>query len=80
MHRDIIADKSGLMAALVNCEVSSKFIRAGFTYFRGGLSGVISVFDEAGREYKIKIPDTVRECDTEFVRVSSYDDIKVYLA
>lgn len=81
MAIDCLTDKSKIMICLLNCKVhQNKWITVGFSYFRGGLSGKMSIFDYNGREYVIRIPDSVKECDTEVIRVSRYDDIKIYLA
>lgn len=55
---DILKDKSGVLAVLINVTPDSDFLLCGLAYFMGGLRGVVEVSDGAST-YQIKVPEPV---------------------
>ena len=58
--------------------MSEKTIECGAAYFKGGLDGIVSVFDSVGTEYKIRIPPKVKYNSTEEIHISVEDSYRVW--
>lgn len=72
MNVDILADRKGLFACLVNCRIEEDAIFCAIASFRGGISGVIEVENKDGIKRKIIIPASVRRSAT-FVTFTSLE-------
>jgi hypothetical protein len=55
---ELLTDKTGVLAVLINVTPQSNFLCCGLAYFAGGLRGVIEV-SSATETYQIKIPEPV---------------------
>mgnify|MGYP007125045929 CR=1 FL=1 len=68
----VLADKSKNIVALFFCRLNSSEtkILCGAAFFRGGISGGISLFSETGQEFKIKIPPEVKDNNTTIINTN----------
>lgn len=74
----LLADKSQVLAVLVNCRLDGNYIKCGAAVFRGGMSGVIEVFNESHR-FKIKVPSSVQDCATHQIFSDKNDNLEIEL-
>ena len=65
MKVDVLRDRTGLLAWLVNCDIQKDQVLCGFACFRGGMTGAIEVIDfDSDRRLKVIIPESVEKVAT----------------
>lgn len=72
MHADILTDRYNALVCLINCEVQKDCVLCAIAIFRGGISGVIDVFNKEGIKTSIVVPPSVKKSAT-FCVFTSYE-------